>query len=66
MLTAMKGFEEKSSADGVASPMATLNLQRTKPSGKHQDGVKAIGLKAQEVIYVASGRRRALFPNPIL
>ena len=49
MLTAMKGFEEKSSADGVASPMTTLNLQRTKPSGKHQDGVKAIGLKAQEV-----------------
>ena len=66
MLTAMKGFEEKSSADGVASSMATLNLQRTKPSGKHQVEVEAIGLKAQEVNQVAGGRRRALFPNPIL
>ena len=42
-------FEEQSSADGVASSMATLNLPRTKPSGKHQDEVEAIGLKSQEV-----------------
>ena len=32
-----EGFEEKSSADGVASLMATLNLPQTKSAGKHQD-----------------------------
>lgn len=43
-----EGFEEKSSADGVASLMATLNLPRTKFAGKHHDEVELIGLKAQE------------------
>ena len=44
-----EGFEEQSSADGVASSMATLNRPRTKPSGKHQDEVEAVGHKTQEV-----------------
>ena len=44
-----EGFEEKSSADGVASLMATLNLPQMKSAGKHQVEVEAIGLKAQRV-----------------
>ena len=45
----IEAFEEKSSAEGLASSMATLNRPRTKPSGKHQDEGEAIGLKTQEV-----------------
>ena len=43
-----EGFQEESSADCVASLMATLNLPRTKSAGKHQDKLEATGPKAQE------------------